>query len=902
MNDLQFHLRDNKLHIVAAPGAGKTTLGIEIIARLNRPALVLCPTNTIKTQWQERVCDSFLAEDDYGLVSTNIREPRFITISTYQALLASFCSSDEAADEDVVKGEVSEESDDEDGEKEGNIRLSGRFKKDKADEIINNLRNAGISLICYDEAHHLRKEWWKALTFLNDNLKPKQTLALTATPPYDVDLAEWKRYQTLCGEIDACISIPELVKNGDLCPHQDFIHFSTLRDNERTVLYEFRRNIEKLMGTLTSDTELHDSLEKMEILEAYDSDVETILDSPEFYVSIASLLHSKGYAIPSSFLSIFDSTQDELPQFDYKQASVFFNGFFSNKKEEFKSLEQKKTYYLNLAKRLGLIHNNRMAIQGSQKVCKLMAGSLGKLDSILDIVKLEHSQLQERLRMVILADRIKADDTEGKSLGVVPIWAKVASCYGNQIPIGVLCGTLILLPITKKETLKKVISDNGIVEDAVTLTDFKNYDNYIRVIPKDSIRNHIVSIVTEMFNKGDITLLIGTQSLLGEGWDAPSINSLVLSSTVSSYMLSNQMRGRAIRIDKNNPDKVSNIWHLATVDFPRPIEDIQDIISLSPAIAEDEEQLCDHDIRQLAVRFQGYEAPSYYGKHEIKSGIERLLKSQPFLEDIAFKQMLETCRRIGMNLAMDRNQTRRWWKDALALGYGNSKVISGVQSQPLTVKSLRFRGYEYVFLVIMMFALFLWITQIKNSYSSDLMLVATASVIVVSVLSVWKYAISYLRTGTIHNVMKQVAIVVLETMAYQDIIKTSIHNVGLFVEETDVRELFVTCSNLPEEENALFIRSLLEVLNPIENPKYILIRENRLWHWFKQTDYFAVPSVIARYKSGAEQMALLWEKYIGPCKLIYTRTAEGRKLLLKARRDASSSLKRTPSKRLSKWQ
>ena len=365
MNDLQFHLRDNKLHIVAAPGAGKTTLGIEIIARLNRPALVLCPTNTIKTQWQERVCDSFLAEDDYGLVSTNIREPRFITISTYQALLASFCSSDEAADEDVVKGEVSEESDDEDGEKEGNIRLSGRFKKDKADEIINNLRNAGISLICYDEAHHLRKEWWKALTFLNDNLKPKQTLALTATPPYDVDLAEWKRYQTLCGEIDACISIPELVKNGDLCPHQDFIHFSTLRDNERTVLYEFRRNIEKLMGTLTSDTELHDSLEKMEILEADDSDVETILDSPEFYVSIASLLHSKGYAIPSSFLSIFDSTQDELPQFDYKQASVFFNGFFSNKKEEFKSLEQKKTYYLNLAKRLGLIHNNRMAIQGS---------------------------------------------------------------------------------------------------------------------------------------------------------------------------------------------------------------------------------------------------------------------------------------------------------------------------------------------------------------------------------------------------------------------------------------------------------------------------------------------------------------------------------------------------------
>ena len=50
LDNLNFHLRDSKLHVVAAPGAGKTTLGIEVIARLNRPALILCPTNTIKNQ------------------------------------------------------------------------------------------------------------------------------------------------------------------------------------------------------------------------------------------------------------------------------------------------------------------------------------------------------------------------------------------------------------------------------------------------------------------------------------------------------------------------------------------------------------------------------------------------------------------------------------------------------------------------------------------------------------------------------------------------------------------------------------------------------------------------------------------------------------------------------------
>ena len=67
---MDFHLRDDMLHVVAAPGAGKTTLGIEVISRLNRPSLILCPTNTIKNQWKERIRTSFLQEKDYGIVSS----------------------------------------------------------------------------------------------------------------------------------------------------------------------------------------------------------------------------------------------------------------------------------------------------------------------------------------------------------------------------------------------------------------------------------------------------------------------------------------------------------------------------------------------------------------------------------------------------------------------------------------------------------------------------------------------------------------------------------------------------------------------------------------------------------------------------------------------------------------
>jgi superfamily II DNA or RNA helicase len=38
------HLDDYRLHIVAAPGAGKTTLGLEVFKRLGKSTLMLSPT------------------------------------------------------------------------------------------------------------------------------------------------------------------------------------------------------------------------------------------------------------------------------------------------------------------------------------------------------------------------------------------------------------------------------------------------------------------------------------------------------------------------------------------------------------------------------------------------------------------------------------------------------------------------------------------------------------------------------------------------------------------------------------------------------------------------------------------------------------------------------------------
>lgn len=70
---LERHLGNEKLHVAAAPGAGKTVLVLEVVRRLARPTLVLAPSLAIRNQWIDRL----------------VGAPRAMTVTTYQALHAS---------------------------------------------------------------------------------------------------------------------------------------------------------------------------------------------------------------------------------------------------------------------------------------------------------------------------------------------------------------------------------------------------------------------------------------------------------------------------------------------------------------------------------------------------------------------------------------------------------------------------------------------------------------------------------------------------------------------------------------------------------------------------------------------------------------------------------------------
>jgi len=62
-----------------------------------------------------------------------------------------------------------------------------------------------------------------------------------------------------------------------------------------------------------------------------------------------------------------------------------------------------------------------------------------------------------------------------------------------------------------------------------------------------------------------------------------------------------------------------------------------------------------------------------------------------------------------------------------------------------------------------------------------------------------------------------------------------------------------------------------------------------------------VPQVLGRNKEIAEHFRKMWAKYVGPTELVYTRNAEGRKNLLKARGHAMSTSFQRRAERIRTW-
>lgn len=929
-------LNQGKFHLVAPPGSGKTILGLELMRRLDRKTLILAPTLVIREQWIERLIQDFGAEMGSDWISRDLHAPALLTVCTYQALHQAWKTNP---------------------------------------QIISQLQQAEIETLIVDECHHLQKEWWKPLINLKKELSPL-LIALTATPPYDVSNFEWARYHELCGDFDEIIYTPELVAAGDLCPHQDYLYLCMPADTASRELQDFHQAIVDFTEGLQHNYRFINLLKEHPWLNQPDLYTEAIYENPAYFSALLIGLEGLGKVAPLSALGIIGADESQIPTLSLDWLEVLLqNALFKDPYFEAFLAEEPIERIIKTLRRIRAIEKAKVYLKEPPQLAKQLRNSVSKLHAIEEIAKIEAQNLGKELRMVVLCDYIRKellptdelDDPNQDQLGVVPIFESLRRAFPLGLEIGVLSGSLVIVPKASEPLLDQVLSKWNIPVGDLRRNALKHDPLYLHIEPVSAkAKTAIVNVITALFAQGGIQALVGTTALLGEGWDAPEINTLVLATFVGSHVLSNQMRGRAIRVHRQIVEKTANIWHLACID-PR-----------SPAGGS--------DVLMLKRRMSTFFGLGQGAQPVIISGMDRF--ALPTLP-IAIPE-LEQFNYNTAVYAKARPRLQQVWQEAIGNGYAVQEKVRVPHQRNTTFNGKKKIALEQtrqvyrrdfkrfnLFAAIWVFGAFLlvawgrfigwdwgnllfgitigilllsaldfsqlrrlrWVPQITryfkelDAYRPRLGLrmgfyallvggvtwhwgIVFGLALITFILSGWLVYLSFFNStfilGAWSNLRRikdpqlfwsSAAEALFETLGQSQLLQANSANaVQLGIEGKMSDELVVVPKNLDTHSAQLYLNALQELLNPIENPRYLLALKYTFDPQMPLLYYFPVPTCLGKKKRDAELFQDIWAEKMGPTRLVFTRTVDGRLELLKARGQSLGLPPESYATRESSWE
>lgn len=843
------YIADKKIHIVAAPGSGKTTLGIEIIKKIDHPTLILVPSITIREQWIARISEAFLTDPDTGgtYLSQDLRKPRLITVTTYQALHSAMIR---------YRGQLVDE----------NEEFSTTENVDYQDfDVIKIFKENNLGTICLDECHHLRSEWWKALEDFKKTFPDIFTVSLTATPPYDSTPTMWERYINMCGEIDEEITVPELVKDGTLCPHQDFVYFNYPTKSEKKQIETFKQNAQLILQNLMESEIFENAIKNHKFFTSHIPTDELLADS-EYLSAMIIFLNAKNISNANKYQKLLGYKNVE--PMSVARMEVLLQNFLYDDVESYPSYEDFRNKLKKELNSYGLIEGKKVTLQMNKSLKKLLVNSVGKCESVKAITTHEFNEMGENLRLLILTDYIRkeyekalGDETRDvNNLGVLPFFEQLRRenvKEDSDMRLGVLCGSMVIIPSEAKSALLTLVDDPERIsfKTVGTLTD------YVKVEATGNA-HFLTRAITDLFSQGYMHVLIGTKSLLGEGWDSPCINSLILASFVGSYMLSNQMRGRAIRVLKDQPNKTSNIWHLVCIG---PGDKFSNVID--DTMSEDFQTL----IRRM-TNFMGLD----YENDFIESGISRI-KSAITLP-ITHQNIQKTNEKMLL-LSSKRNLLYERWQRSLAI-YEKMEVTENVEVPAKRIYPVLFTNALRMVVLLVIggilgvtfttlytlnnpvdHPIYLWLTTLPSSIIYTICMLF-------SIKKFWTFRNPLARLKTYGIGIRDA----LERTNNFESINSRVQT------ENDNLEIYLLGGT--GHDKSLFAKCVNEFFSPIDNQRYILYNPK---HKKRLDGFFPVPEIFSMHKEDAMLFAQSINKYIGNYEVIYTRNETGRKILIQGR-------------------
>ena len=535
--------------VVLPPGAGKTLVGLHAAAALARPTIILSPNTAIAGQW--------LAASD-GLdpgtwagrsptTGTDRNLSAEVTSLTYQAV-ANFDSDDE----------VDESGDAAEGHE---ARLS-----DGARAFFARLAEVGEAVLILDECHHLLQVWGELLDEMLANLPQVTVLGLTATPASALSTSQAALTQRLLGGEIFSATTPALVRQAYLAPYAEFGWFCEPTEPEREwLLADAERFAELQVDLMAEDFASTGFLPWLDVCTARLSRAEwraLEVEQTELATAIMRFCHDELATAPEGARSREQYRQRARPQDWAVVIGLYVREVLldSSDPRDQAALGRLRAALPSVGFRL----TKRGVQRGRSPVDRVVARSEAKTRAAVEIVAAEALDLSDRLRALVVTDHERATATlPARLVGVIPEDAGSATLVATKLAADPrLAGRGIAL-VTGSSVAANAVAARAIGAarpDLVT-----RQESELTYFTGAWTTRQWVPLLTGLFERGDISVLVGTRGLLGEGWDARSVTTVVDLTTATTPTAVVQTRGRALRVDPGWSGKVAHTWSVTCV-------------------------------------------------------------------------------------------------------------------------------------------------------------------------------------------------------------------------------------------------------------------------------------------------------------------------------------------------
>lgn len=567
--------------LVLPPGAGKTITGLEAARRLGRRTLVLAPNTAVQAQWakQWELFEPLTAQAPAVEAGVDRDLLADLNVLTYQSL-AVFDRDEEVS---VSRTKVVRSGSTED--LLGLLHPNGRALVERA-------AASGPWTLVLDECHHLLEAWGALVRALIETLGDETfVVGLTATPPSEMSGWQAALQHDLFGPTTFSVPLPAVVKEGDLAPYQELAYLTAPTAEEDLYISSERMRWSQLQLDLAGTggpVGLFPWLERriVERRTVEGAEVswrEFERSEPEF--ARAGLRFALAGLLPLPEGATIREEHRQDP--DSEDWVAVLEDFCLHRLVPSKAPEDERL--LAAVKRALPSLGYRLTAKGvtptTSPVDRVCALSSSKAAAAAHILEVEASGLGEGLRALVLCDfelepaelpaalKDSSLSTRSGSARLVLLTlasSSVAEESGGLLPV-LLTGRTVACDVDLAPALIEHCVGLDPSLEGLDAAPLEPGSRLVVLQGPSSWRSRVYCpLVTSFFVAGGANVLVGTRSLLGEGWDCPAVNVLVDLTSAATATAVTQIRGRSLRLDPRDADKVANNWSVACVtDHPK---------------------------------------------------------------------------------------------------------------------------------------------------------------------------------------------------------------------------------------------------------------------------------------------------------------------------------------------